>query len=132
MKQQKLTLGVIVMAGTWLGGCCECEDRTGRTYKVETEELEGDCGSIDDFVITDGESEVDPNCDIDVDVSSDNCTVQVDQTCIYSDGSKNLGEGEVDWDCDGEAGEGEFTFTLVRSSGVVDCESTYELTYTEK
>lgn len=132
MYHRVRTLGLMILASVWTAGCCECDDRTGRTYKVEFDEIEGDCGRIDDFIFTEGESGGDSDCDIDVDVSDDNCTVTISQTCFYSDGSKFLGDGEVDWDCDGAAADGEFTFTVLRPSGSVECESTYETTYTER
>jgi hypothetical protein len=129
--------GILLLFLVVVGGCAsedrECADRSG-TYQLRYFEQTGGCGPIPDQVLTvDEMTTIDPACSGRIVSSADNCEVTlVDFTCAepgIGPGVTSTANAKVDWSTAGDQGDGVFNLVVRDGTGIVLCQSSYEVEY---
>jgi hypothetical protein len=111
-----------------------CAQRSG-TYQFDFTERSGTCGAMTESISTlDAQptSPPSPCTSGEIRYSSDNCEVtNVDVVCPQdgvATGATSTMNGKYDWAKDGSAGAGVMAVAIKDSSGLVICQSSYDVT----
>lgn len=112
-----------------------CAQRSGTYLAHYVERSGGTCGALPDSLVTINSQPTAPAapCTGSISYSKDNCDVTIAQTCpVSSDaGVYTLRQtGTATWNADGSSGSAAIEMILADSNGVVQCQSTYDLTET--
>ncbi len=103
----------------------KCAARTG-AYTVSFVQKNGDCGDLDpQIVIADGAP--DPGC-TGTTSPADACVETEDVTCPGAQGTSTRIVGQLRWDQAGSMATGTWQVTIADASGLVLCQSTYDVT----
>ena len=118
-----------------LAGACSqsttngCKSRSGNFLAHYVERTGGTCGAITDTVFdSSGHAAICKGTDA---PTTDNCSVNVDETCTPTTGPSFKETGTSHWSTDGTNGTSVFTVTILNASGASQCTSTYDVTFTQ-
>ena len=116
---------VLFLAACSSGG--PCANRQG-SYIVDFSERSGNCGPINESIVNIQPGGSQSSCTGPVNVSTDNCTVDLDIRCPLANGETLAETGQVAWNADGSSGSGVISASLL-SGGATVCQSTYDVHY---
>lgn len=109
-----------------------CAARKG-TYLVQYNETSGTCGKLTDQVLVINDEVVAKEvskCTGGSEASSDNCDIEVDETCPVTDRAANVRtKGKVTWSNDGRVGSGLLQFIVSDQEPGVSCTGVYKVVY---
>jgi hypothetical protein len=109
--------------------------RAGETYRVQSEEIDGDCGAVPDQIVNISERQTQStapvegwDCEAGPADRTDECTNYFDRTCHTPEDADVRQTGKLSFKADGSGGSGTMMVTL-KHGGSFICASSYHVTY---